>query len=284
MKVLGIVSSPRKAGNSELAVKEILMRLPESWEREMIRLNELDLEYCTACYSCIPADKKCRLNDDLEFFLEHVRRSDKIVIGAPAYYLGGHTAMKVTLDRFLSIVNNYDDFKGKDCVFIGSYGRPGSDGLLKENMVIFARKLHLDIVDSQIILTANPGDSVQGDNLRALHRLAASIENPPEKPYQTDGEITCPYCTSRAITLMEDGSWKCTVCHGVGTIENKDGKYGLDYDPNNKDYNFSLEDFKSHADYLAKMKQLFLDTRHKIKELQAKYADVDFWVRPEKSA
>ena len=84
MKVLGIVSSPRKAGNSELAVKEILSQLPDSWEKEMIRLNELNIKYCTACYACIPADKKCKLDDDLDFFIERVRNADKIVIGAPS--------------------------------------------------------------------------------------------------------------------------------------------------------------------------------------------------------
>ena len=33
MRVVGLVSSPRRGGNSELAVKEILSRLPEDWKR-----------------------------------------------------------------------------------------------------------------------------------------------------------------------------------------------------------------------------------------------------------
>jgi len=280
MKVLGIVSSPRKAGNSELAVKEILMRLPDSWGKEMIRLDELNIKYCTACYSCVPADKKCKLEDDLNFFLEHVKAADKIVIGAPAYYLGGHTALKLVLDRFLSIVSNYDDFKGKDCVFVAPYGRAGGDGLVKENMIIFARKLDSNLVDCEVMLATNPGDSVQGDNLEALKRLADSLINPPQKPHSPAGEINCPYCASRAITLMEDGRWKCTVCNGYGTIENKNGKYGLLYDPDYKGYNFTREDIAAHAENLVKMKNLFLEMRHKIKEIQAKYAAVDWWVRP----
>ena len=280
MKVLGIVSSPRRAGNSELAVKEILMQLPDSWEKEMIRLNELNIKYCTACYACVPADKKCKLDDDLGFFLDRVKSADKIVIGAPTYYLGGHTGLKLVLDRFLSIVSNYDDFKGRDSVFVAPYGRPGGDGLVKEDMVIFARKLDSNLVDSEIMLATNPGDSVQGDNLKALKRLADSLINPPLKPHSPAGEINCPYCTSRAITLMEDGRWRCTVCNGYGTIENKDGKYGLLYDPGYRGYNFTQEDIAAHADYLVKMKKLFLETKDKIKELQAKYAAVDWWVKP----
>ena len=49
MRVLGIISSPRKGGNSELAVKEILKTLPDSWEKAMININDLEIKTCTAC-------------------------------------------------------------------------------------------------------------------------------------------------------------------------------------------------------------------------------------------
>ena len=43
MRVLGIISSPRRGGNSELAAKEILNTLPDSWEKAMININDLDM-------------------------------------------------------------------------------------------------------------------------------------------------------------------------------------------------------------------------------------------------
>ena len=52
MRVLGIISSPRRGGNSELAAKEILNTLPDSWEKAMININDLDIKTCTACYAC----------------------------------------------------------------------------------------------------------------------------------------------------------------------------------------------------------------------------------------
>ena len=39
MRVLGIMSSPRRGGNSELAAKEILNTLPDSWEKAMINIK-----------------------------------------------------------------------------------------------------------------------------------------------------------------------------------------------------------------------------------------------------
>ena len=55
----------------------------------------------------------------------------------------------------------------------------------------------------------------------------------------------------------------------------------MDYDPS-FNHHLTHRSLDIHADYLAEKKQLFLDTRKEIKELQAKYTDLDWWVRPKK--
>ena len=280
MKALGIVSSPRNAGNSELAVKEILSQLPDFWEKEMIRLNKLNIKYCTACYACVPADKKCKLDDDLDFFLEHVKKADKIVIGAPSYFLGGHTATKVVLDRLLSILSNFNEFAGKDCVIIAPYGLDKWEGAVKENILIFATELHLRVVDSAAILATVPSESVQGENLKVLSRLAQSLMNPPEKPFSPVDELNCSFCTSAALILFTNGDWTCRICGGTGKIEYKNGEFSIKADAENLSH-FTLESKIMHANYLAERKQFFLDNRQKIKDTQAKYTDINWWVTPE---
>ena len=56
--VLGIVASPRKLGNSELAVKEIGSRIEEPHQLKMIRLNDFDIQPCIGCYRCLFGDGK----------------------------------------------------------------------------------------------------------------------------------------------------------------------------------------------------------------------------------
>ena len=279
MKALGIVSSPRKAGNSELAVKEILSQLPGSWEKEMIRLNELNIKYCTACYACIPADKKCKLNDDLDFFIEHVKKADKIVIGAPSYFLGGHTATKAVLDRMLSVLSNFREFAGKDCVIIAPYGRDKWEGAVKENMLIFAAALNLRVVDSATILAAVPSESVQGENLEVVSRLARSLMNPPEKQFSQAGELDCPFCSGAALTLFNDGNCICKICGGGGKLEYNNGEFSIKPNAENH-FHFTPDGKISHANYLEEKKQFFLNNRHNIKEIQSKYTDMDWWVQP----
>jgi multimeric flavodoxin WrbA len=280
VKALGIVSSPRAGGNSELAVKEILSRLPESWEKKMLRLNNLNIKYCKACYACIPVDKKCKLDDDLNFFLERVREADKIVIAAPAYFLGTHTAVKLVTDRLLSILNNFREFEGKDCVIAASYGRDKWEGAVKENMLIFAAQLHLRVVDSAVFLATIPGESVQGENLKALSRLAGSLLNPPAKPFSHEDELDCPFCGAAALAVLADGNWTCRICSGRGKIEYSDGKFSLKPDEVNLCH-FTPEGKMRHAAYLDDRKNFFIENRHKVKEIQAKYANFNWWVKPE---
>jgi len=279
MKVLGIVSSPRKAGNSELAVKEILSQLPDSWEKEMIRLNELNIKYCKACYACIPADKKCTIDDDLEFFIERVRKADKIVVGAPSYFLGGHTAIKTVTDRMLSVLSNFREFAGKDCVTVSSYGLTNWEGAVKENMLIFAAELNLRVVDSAVFLATIPTESVQGENLKTLGRLAQSLMNPPEKPFTPAGELDCSFCYSSALTLFAGGNWTCRICGGTGKIEYNNGEFSIKPDAENHSH-FTPESKILHADYLMERKQFFLDNRQKVKEIQSKYENINWWVKP----
>ena len=176
MRVLGIISSPRRGGNSELAAKEILNTLPDSWEKAMININDLDIKTCTACYACVPQGSLCKLKDDLGFLVEQVRQADKVVVAAPAYMLGGHTTIKRVLDRLISLVSEYRNFGPADCVIAVSYGFDGWEGMSKEDLVLFARKFHCNVIGTELMLATLPGDSVKGENLQKLRRLASLLE------------------------------------------------------------------------------------------------------------
>lgn len=51
--LLGMIGSPRKFGNSELFIKELYLQLSGSWELKLIRLPEMDIRPCKACYQCL---------------------------------------------------------------------------------------------------------------------------------------------------------------------------------------------------------------------------------------
>ena len=127
-----------------------------------------------------------------------------------------------------------------------------------------------------------PGDSVKGENLQKLRRLASLLENGSKGlPAPTSEALECPFCSSTALHIHPDGKIRCCVCAGEGKLVPGENGLKMDYDPS-FNHHLTHRSLDIHADYLAEKKQLFLDTRKEIKELQAKYTDLDWWVRPKK--
>ena len=284
MRVVGLVSSPRREGNSELAVKEIFRQLPDEWEKDMIRLNKLNIEYCSACYACVPEGKKCVLKDDLEFLIRNVKHADKIVIAAPAYLLGGHTALKVILDRLLSVTGDYKLFGRPDCVIVNSFGMPGWEGMVREDSLLFARKFHMNVVGHEVILATLPGDSVKGENLEKLGKLAELLVNPPK-----DGSVysstqpdllRCPFCSGTEMQIRPDGRVKCGVCGGEADLVSGPEGLQLTYDPDFM-HRLTPAALDVHTNYLMEKKNLFLSTKDDVKAIQARYRDLNWWKTPE---
>lgn len=282
MRVTAFVSSPRKGGNSELAAKEMLRCLPEDWEKNIVRVNELNIEPCRACYSCIKEGAKCVIKDDFDFIVRNIKHSDKIIFTAPAYMLGFHGGMKKVADRLISLTSDYKRFNPTDCVFAGFYGMGGWEGMLKEDMIVLARKMHLKLLGSEVLFATIPGDSVQGENLEKLRGLAKLLETgSDQKPAPTSEALECPYCTSTALHIMPDGRIRCGICAGEGKLVQGPAGFEIEYDPSDETKcHFLPAATQEHLDWLQEKKRYFLDNRAKVKEIQAEYAKYDWNIKP----
>ena len=67
---------------------------------DKIRLAELSIDYCSACYAC----KKigyCVKQDDMEAVLSKMREADVIVLATPVYFFTMCAQMKTMIDRTL---------------------------------------------------------------------------------------------------------------------------------------------------------------------------------------
>ena len=132
------------------------------------------------------------------------------------------------------------------------------------------------------MLATLPGDSVQGENLKKLHRLAGLLKDGHKgMPEPTSDALECPFCSSTALHIHPDGKIRCCVCAGEGRLVQKENGFRMEYDPS-FNHHLTHASLDAHSAYLAEKKQLFLDTRKDIKALQANYADCDWWISPEK--
>lgn len=99
--VLIISASPRKGGNSDTLCNQFMKGAEEVGNRvDKIRLAELNIDYCSACYACKKIGH-CVKQDDMEQVLSKIRIADVIVLATPVYFFTMNAQMKTMIDRTL---------------------------------------------------------------------------------------------------------------------------------------------------------------------------------------
>jgi multimeric flavodoxin WrbA len=96
---LGIVGSPRRGGNTEILVDEVLRGAEEAGARtEKVILSEIDIRPCQACDACSRTGR-CVQQDDMHTLLERMEQSRAWVLGTPVYWWGPTAQLKAFVDR-----------------------------------------------------------------------------------------------------------------------------------------------------------------------------------------
>jgi multimeric flavodoxin WrbA len=90
MKVLGIVGSMRKDGNTDKLVAAVLSGAKEAKSKirvQAVHLSELEIGPCRGCYdACAKTPYKCAVKDDFQGLLQKMEEADGLVIGSPLYF------------------------------------------------------------------------------------------------------------------------------------------------------------------------------------------------------
>ena len=95
MKILGIVGSPRKGGNTEILVEEALTATREAGaQTEVILLADKNIAGCDGCSSCFETGA-CKIKDDMQ----SIYQADAIIFGSPVYFGGVTAQAKALIDR-----------------------------------------------------------------------------------------------------------------------------------------------------------------------------------------
>lgn len=112
MKVLLINGSPRKNGNTHLALSEVAQALNESGiDTEIISIGAKAVQGCIACQKCVELGR-CVFNDDLYNKLrESVKEADGLIVGTPVYYAGPNGSLCAILDRLFYSAGEYLQYK-----------------------------------------------------------------------------------------------------------------------------------------------------------------------------
>lgn len=99
MKVLGIVGSKRKKGNTSILVQEALKPFAqEGFDIRLLFLGDYDIQGCSGCEGCRDT-YRCVIQDDMQKIYPHILDSPVIILGSPAYFYNITGDMKTFIDR-----------------------------------------------------------------------------------------------------------------------------------------------------------------------------------------
>ncbi|MCK4368703.1 MAG: flavodoxin family protein [Dehalococcoidales bacterium] len=99
MRVLGIAGSPRRDGNTDLLLNEVMRgAASKGAEVKTIILNQLDIAPCQHCDACLETGR-CRVEDDMQMVYDELEWADRIVLASPVHFMGVTAQTKAMIDR-----------------------------------------------------------------------------------------------------------------------------------------------------------------------------------------
>ena len=98
-KVLGISTSPRLGGNSDLLLREAVAGAESAGaEAEYLRICDLQIAPCIECNSCYKTGR-CRIQDDYQQVFQKLLATDRLIFATPIFFMTVCAQAKTLIDR-----------------------------------------------------------------------------------------------------------------------------------------------------------------------------------------
>ena len=148
MKVLIINGSPRKNGNTSVALNEIADTLKqEGIESEIVWIGNKPVRGCIACDKCKVNPGQCVFDDDIcNEISSKYAEADALIVGSPVYYGQPNGALLSIIQR--SFHSNGGSIAGKPAAAVAVCRRGGSSAAF-ETLNLPFQMMNMPVVTSQ---------------------------------------------------------------------------------------------------------------------------------------
>ncbi|MGB3905154.1 MAG: flavodoxin family protein [Anaerolineae bacterium] len=99
LRVLGLAGSPRRRGNTELLLDQVLAGAANRGaQTEKVILADMRIAPCRECDSCFKTGR-CVQQDDYQLLYPRLIKAERIVLAAPLFFTGVPAQAKAFIDR-----------------------------------------------------------------------------------------------------------------------------------------------------------------------------------------
>ena len=179
MRVLMINGSPRKDGNTSIALSEVAKQLAhEGIDSEMVWIGNKPIRGCIACGQCKEqALGRCVFDDDVcNQISAKFAEADALVVGSPVYYGQPNGALLSIIQR--AFFSNGANISGKPAASVAVCRRGGATAVFEALNMPF-QMMNMPIVTSQywnIVYGRTPGDAaLDTEGLQTMRTLARNM-------------------------------------------------------------------------------------------------------------
>ncbi|MFH1032425.1 MAG: flavodoxin family protein [Chloroflexota bacterium] len=132
MKILALSCSPRRQGNTEILLDEVLNGARhDGAEVELYSVAGKKMEPCDACRACGETGI-CHIKDDMQELYDKLLAADGIVIGVPVYFYTMAAQAKIIIDRSIALSRPNRRLANKVCGLVVTAGSLGVIDVLKD--------------------------------------------------------------------------------------------------------------------------------------------------------
>ena len=179
MKVLLINGSPRKEGNTAIALAEVAKQLSkEGIESEIVWVGNKPIRGCIACGQCKSKGLgRCVFDDDIcNQISEKFKEANALIVGSPVYYGQPNGALLSIIQR--AFYSNGANISGKPAASIAVSRRGGATAVFESLNMPF-QMMNMPIVTSQywnIVYGRAEGDAtLDTEGLQTMRTLARNM-------------------------------------------------------------------------------------------------------------
>jgi multimeric flavodoxin WrbA len=179
MKVLLINGSPRKEGNTAIALAEVAKQLgKEGIDSEIVWIGNKPIRGCIACGQCKAKGLgRCVFDDDIcNKISEKFNESNALIVGSPVYYGQPNGALLSIIQR--AFYSNGANISGKPAASVAVCRRGGATAVFESLNMPF-QMMNMPIVTSQywnIVYGRTEGEAaLDTEGLQTMRTLARNM-------------------------------------------------------------------------------------------------------------
>lgn len=179
IKILTIMGSPRKKGNSYQATKKLedMMKSKGDYEFEYLFLKDVNLEMCKGCFNCLSKGiEYCPLKDDREMIQEKMKDADGLILVSPVYVMTVSALLKNFIDR-LAYLCHRPEYHGKKALVLSTTGGMGVKETIKYmKMVVDAWGYDASSECGLVTAPWPPTDGLKNKNSKVLEKAVQKFD------------------------------------------------------------------------------------------------------------